>query len=207
MFAVFVQLLLIFFSAPLEHRVSEELIFIDEWKLVKEKGEIKVFVKRNAAEFGVVRIEAKIHASLQDFVSYINVAESYPEWLYSCKEGKEISRIDNEFTYYTITDLPFPFYDRVLTARSTQQRSPHVFVSNTVSIEQAVKNKDLVPVSYFKSQWVVTQESAELININFQIEMDPGGNIPAWLSNMAIDFGPYNTMSKLKEILEQKSGV
>jgi hypothetical protein len=41
----------------------------------------------------------------------------------------------------------------------------------------------------------------QTVHINYILEADPGGDIPAWLSNEFVDKGPFETFKKLGEIL------
>jgi hypothetical protein len=38
--------------------------------------------------------------------------------------------------------------------------------------------------------------------IVYFLEMDPGGSVPAWITNMFVAKGPYETFSNLAEVLK-----
>lgn len=198
-FSLYMVAFVILFSGA---EISTHSHEAEDWELVKNKNEIKIFVKKKAKDFDALRVEAKIYTNLSKFTNYLNVAKYYPDWLYSCREAGEIRKDNDTLEYYTITDMPFPFYDRILTVRSTQQIDHKRYESNSVGIPPLEENPKLVPVPFFKSQWIVEEVLPSVLFIKYSVQMDPGGNIPIWLSDLAIDIGPYNTMFALKEIVE-----
>ena len=56
---------------------------------------------------------------------------------------------------------------------------------------------------YF-SQWKVTIVNDNLLHIDYRAEVNPSGNIPAWLYNLAVTKGPNTTMQSLIERVETK---
>ena len=59
-----------------------------------------------------------------------------------------------------------------------------------------------VVISNFESSWIVTPSSADAINIEYEVAAEPGGAIPSWLYNLAVEKGPITTMINLKNLLE-----
>jgi translation initiation factor 2 beta subunit (eIF-2beta)/eIF-5 len=51
--------------------------------------------------------------------------------------------------------------------------------------------------------WFVTMASANSINIVYIFDADPGGSVPAWIVNMFVDKGPYESFKKLAAILKK----
>jgi hypothetical protein len=56
----------------------------ENWKLIKEKGDIKVFVDRKDQGFDGIKIKATIYTSLSTFIEYINNVSKYTDWVYAC---------------------------------------------------------------------------------------------------------------------------
>jgi hypothetical protein len=99
--------------------------------------------------------------------------------------------------------MPFPFYNRILTVKANQHISSNRYVTNSIAIPPITTNKKLVAVPFFKSQWIVEENSPSILTIQYTANTDPGGYIPPWLSNLAIDVGPYNTIKALKDNVER----
>ena len=51
--------------------------------------------------------------------------------------------------------------------------------------------------------WYVTMISKTLLNIVYIIDVEPGGSVPAWLANMFVDKGPYESFKKLSDVLKK----
>jgi hypothetical protein len=52
--------------------------------------------------------------------------------------------------------------------------------------------------------WKVLELPENRLEIHFQMQMDPGGNIPAWLSNMFSGDTPYFTLLELRKAMSDK---
>jgi len=51
--------------------------------------------------------------------------------------------------------------------------------------------------------WQVDVLDNGLLQISFQMQVDPGGSIPAWLVNMFTGETPYQTLSKIRELVKR----
>ena len=67
----------------------------------------------------------------------------------------------------------------------------------------AVENVVRVPKSYSKMTFTPINESK--LKVDYNIHVDPGGQIPAWIANMFSTQGPYETFKNLKDRLEDKN--
>jgi hypothetical protein len=58
--------------------------------------------------------------------------------------------------------------------------------------------KDLVKVTYSKGEWNVTTISKKSIHVNYTLELNPGGTLPAWVLNLFSTKGPLETFENIK---------
>jgi hypothetical protein len=70
-------------------------------------------------------------------------------------------------------------------------------VSSSTSYDAPVP-KDLVKVPYSKGSWSVTQLSKKTIHVDYILELDPGGSLPAWVVNLFASKGPLETFENIK---------
>lgn len=187
------------FESVTDHSYSEN------WELIKEKNDIKVYIKRQKNDFASIRIQMKIYTDLHTYVDYVNQVDKYPDWIYSCSSTNEIYRNKDVSIYSTITDMPYPFYDRILTLKSKQTVLPKYFEAHSYSIPSENPNKRYVVIPHFECHWYVKEIESSLVVIDYEAKTDPGGSIPVWLYNMGVDLGPYRSMLSLKQILESTS--
>ena len=70
-------------------------------------------------------------------------------------------------------------------------------------LPNAIPHKQgIVRIPYFNSRWDVKFDGKNTLNIVYYLEMDSGGAVPAWLVNMFIAKGPYETFSGLAKMMK-----
>ena len=65
------------------------------------------------------------------------------------------------------------------------------------------KKEGVVRVPSSAVAWRVTPTSPTEIKIEYEATLDPGGSVPAWVTNLFITKGPYETFKKLKAMLAE----
>ncbi len=179
------------------------------WRLLKEEDSIKVFVKDNPNGYKSVRMELTIHGSLASLRERLQDVDGYTDWVYRCVSATQRSAPgDSSLIYRVITDFPFPFKDRELTVRSLQKvDTDGTFYSRSSAIPSADTDGQYAIIHHFESRWKVKPVTPGNLHVVYEVTTEPGGEIPAWLYNMAVDRGPLHTMKRLKALVEEKSVV
>jgi hypothetical protein len=65
------------------------------------------------------------------------------------------------------------------------------------------EKKNIIRIPYLSSWWDVKYDGRNTLRIVYFLEVDPGGAVPAWITNMFAAKGPYETFSSLGEILKR----
>ena len=178
-----------------------------EWKKVKEKDGIEIFNRKNDnSEFKEFTSRAVIDGTVNEFLAVLYDVEALPAWGYKVKEA-ELIRRDSESlqVYYAVAKAPFPYKNRdgVYLNRFRWDPLEKTLVVDIELLEDELAEKeDLVRMKGY-GFWKVKELSADRIEVEFQMQMDPGGNIPAWLSNMFSGDTPYFTIQGLKEVMKE----
>ena len=55
-----------------------------------------------------------------------------------------------------------------------------------------------------KSLWTLIPKGNGRVDVSYELIVDPGGWIPAWLVNMTMAVGPYNTILNMREELKKE---
>jgi hypothetical protein len=179
----------------------------DDWKLDRNHEGVKIYL-RNVKGLGTKEVLGltQVHATLGALVSMAKDPENHHLWIYANKEAKFLKIInDFEWIYYNISEAPWPLRNRDLITHVKMKQDPD---SYAVRIEsegcpdylRVIKN--LVRITELKSAWVFTPKSDGIIDIQFELAIDLGGDIPAWIVNFAIDKGPFNTLQHMVEIVK-----
>ena len=170
-----------------------------KWELVKSCNNIKVYTQKVAdQQIKKVKIESVVTTTLSELVALFKDAKNHSNWVF-LNESAEIVEIADNFNwkYYSYTDTPWPvsnrdYYTSIVLLQNKIDYS--VTISSIAIPDFGPKQEDCVRISYIKSVWTLNPIGNGFVHISFELEIDPGGNIPAWLVNMAVTKGPYNTM-------------
>jgi hypothetical protein len=178
------------------------------WKLSKEKDGIKVYQSEVAhSKYKSIKVECTLEGSLDKLMAVLNDVNHLKDWVYSNKTSYIINRVSPyEFYYYTETSLPWPLSNRdvVIHLKMIKDSLNHILHVTCVSVPGLLAEKSgKVRVVRTSIDWNVTMPTSKTININYIFEVEPGGSLPAWLTNMFADKGPYESFKKLAEILKR----
>lgn len=96
---------------------------------------------------------------------------------------------------------PWPVSNRdfVVHIKITQDSNSKVIVRKIQSIPSACPQvEDHVRIIHLKAVWTITPLKNGFVNIEYQFQVEPEGNIPAWLVNLAAAEGPFETINNLR---------
>ena len=176
--------------------------------LRKEKDSIKVFTcHTDTSKFKSIVAEFSVHTSLASLSNFILNIAKYTQWQYNTVESKIIRKISNdEIIYHTVVEAPWPVTDRDMVVRiKSEMKSPTTLVITTVSESGIVPaEKELVRVPSSRAEWFVKAKTKNHLEVKYVMQIDPGGNVPAWLVNWVCANAPYQSFKNLKSKLEKK---
>ncbi len=179
---------------------------VEKWTLKKESEGIKIYTatipKSNVKALRVELTTSGTPAQLADILMNI---EKQKEWVYGTETSVVLKKISNtELIYYTEKDLPWPVINRdaVMHLKIAHNTTTHVMNISVSSVKNFLPVKeDIVRVPSSTVNWVVTPLSSNTIKIEYEVVLDPGGSVPAWVVNMCTTKGPFETFKKLKKML------
>ncbi len=177
------------------------------WQLISNRDGIRVYRahddKTRIKTFrGVTTIE------LRDFYAPIAVfddEEGLPRWLYLIRDLNELQRRSpTDRDYHVLTNLPWPVTDRDAGLHFTLGQNPQTRAIQILFRTQ----KDLVPI---QDDYVRIPEMTGHLNvlplvgknvqITFEVLVDPGGYIPAFLVNFILKDLPFVSLQRLRRII------
>lgn len=176
------------------------------WKLEKDQDDIKVFSSPVPNSiYKAIRVECILPGNFDKLIKILTDVSNFTTWIYHAKNCSLVHRIsDLEYVYFTETLLPWPM--------SNREGRIHVEI-NTDSIPEFITitghtETDFVPtdgaeaIAHYSAHWKVRMPTEKTISIEYLLELDPGGSIPAWVANMFAANGPFETFSNLGRILK-----
>lgn len=177
------------------------------WNLVKDSENIKVYIKDSKDNSEYVNLKAVTHAkgSIASFASLMHDVENYNRWMHAVKETFIVAQQDEfQFTYYMLTDFPWPANDRdaVINMRFEWNPETKTFVTISKDVEGLVPVKeDIVRVEEVKASYTFIQKSQDQIKIVYKGKIKPGIKLPDWLMEKVYHIAPFNTLKNIKEVV------
>jgi len=174
-----------------------------EWKLIKEDTGIKVFSKTVPdSKIKAIKAELILKASASQLVALLLDVNTATEWVFHTKSCVLIRKIsDSELYYYSEVSLPWPLENRDFVAHIKVFQDPKTKVvtvdAPAVPGWMAAKN-GIVRISHSVGLWIITPIDKERIKLEYSLQVDPGGVIPAWVVNTFAAQGPIESFKKMQ---------
>lgn len=184
-------------------------LMAQDWQFRKSSNDIKVYFRESSdSKIKELKITCQVKSSLAGAVTVISDATKFSEWVYECKEAKVLEGESmKDFVYYNLTDFPWPLSNREFILRcTTYQDAKTLVVYSMASAEPKVlpMDKRYVRVQLVQSNWTLKPMGNGLVQVEYYLKSDPGGNIPVWMVNLALDIGPLKSLKKFKERVESE---
>ncbi len=178
------------------------------WELKKDVDGIKVYFRESAeGPIKELRISFDVEASLSTMVAVLKDIDAFPEWIYKCSEARVIEKkSDQEVYYYSVVDFPWPLTDRDAISYSKFYQDPKTKVIHTYNTAEPglePERRHKIRVKTMDIQWTIKPLSPHKAHVDYYMLSDPGGNIPSWLINFALDRGPVQSMKAYREMVKK----
>ncbi|MBM3422461.1 MAG: cyclase [Chlorobi bacterium] len=155
---------------------------------------------------GVAEIDAPQHAVLS-LLYDIDVAT---EWVWKTREMrllKELSGDNDGRIVYQLVSAPWPLSDREIITRSQGYINPEtseVFIKLESVPDFLPPNDKYVRVPQVEGAWNILPLTENTCRVVFRLHIEPGGEIPAWLANIAVIDTPYHTMNNMRQMVKKE---
>ncbi len=176
------------------------------WEIAKDKNGIAVYTRHlEGSRFKEYKAVNFMRSSLSSLVALVDDAESYPDWIHTCSEGKLLKRISERETYkYTINEAPWPVSDRDAVVHhiiDQNHDSGVITIHITGKPFYIAKKEGLLRVERIKGFWQFIPMESGQTKVIYQVHTEPGGSIPAWLLNSIVVSQPYQTILNMKQVI------
>ncbi|MFT3823634.1 MAG: START domain-containing protein [Chitinophagaceae bacterium] len=181
----------------------------DNWTLKTDKEGIAVYMKSlENSKLKVIRVICTLPATPAQLVAVILDVNTGAEWVYSTKSSVLLKKVSpSELYYYSEVSVPWPVSNRDFVSHliATQDPVTKVVTIDGPTLPNYIPPKDgIVRVGERSSgKWVITARQPRLIHVEYTLQVDPAGSLPAWLVNLFAAKGPFETFKNLKEQLKK----
>jgi hypothetical protein len=178
-----------------------------DWELNKDKNGIKVYTaKESTSKYKDIKVEAALQGTIQKLMTILLNVGTTKGWVYGTKESYIIKKINpNEILYYSETSLPWPVSNRDVPIQMvlTPDMKNNTLKVIAAGIPNAIpEKKGVVRIPYFNATWDVRSDGKDKLHITYLLKMDPGGSVPAGVTNLFVSKGPFETFNNLSELLK-----
>ncbi|MDD5507810.1 MAG: hypothetical protein PHD25_05700 [Bacteroidales bacterium] len=179
--------------------------FADGWELVKDKNGLKIYLRpTEGSPYKTYKGEAVLTIKMEDLYKVLIDVGNYSKWVYECSESRLLSKVDNsEYTYYSLMHLPFPFDNRdMTTTMKVSFSSDTIYLATKLKKTGQVQPRGLVAIAAYDELTTLIRIDDRHVRMIMEGYFEPGGSLPAWLMNMFLSEGPYESIMKIKELFE-----
>jgi hypothetical protein len=178
----------------------------ENWKLVKDESGIKVFTKTEpGSDYKAFKSEMQVSCNIESIVEVLKNSDSINSWIVNCKGIKKLKSEENDQYYYIETSLPFPFKNRDMVYHFQYKRvnSEQVRVDVTGIPDYIPRGEGFVRLAKANGYWLLSSVDTSTTAVTYQMHVEPGGSIPAWLANPFIVNVPFSTFKELRKIVQK----
>lgn len=178
------------------------------WKLNTEKDGIKVYTSPVAdSKVKAIKVESEFNATPTQLVALLLDVKACPNWVYhtkSCTLVKQVSA--NEVYYYSEISVPWPVENRDFVGHLTATQNPEtkvVTVDGPAVPGLVAVKPGVVRISHSIGKWTIIPAGNNQIKVQYTLQVDPGGSVPAWLTNLFATDGPLQSFKSLRKQLDK----
>lgn len=177
----------------------------------KTENKIKIYMCENpASPFDIVKAKFEIKATLSQYAAFVMDVDKYPLWRYRATEARLLETISpTELLFYMKVDCPWPVSDRDLVLRLiVTQRNPYELLIVMKSEPDQIPIEDgFVRIKKSHAIMMLTRNNKGSLDADWKIDVNPAGEIPAWVANLFATQGPIATFTAARNYLESQHNL
>ncbi len=172
------------------------------WELAKKTDGITIHTRAiSGSGFKEFKAEAVIDNNLEAIVAAMQDPVVSKAMNSSTMEIKVLEESETRRVHYVASDAPWPVSDRdgvFLFEYSFLPSSGAVRVDLGCLPDYLPEKTDRVRIKKSKGYWLFTPLENGQVKVFYQLHVEPGGNIPAWLANSSVVDTPLSNISALR---------
>jgi hypothetical protein len=147
----------------------------------------------------------QVDCKVENILYVLKNTNTINSWVVNCKGVKLLETMGNDQFYYIETSLPLPFQNRdmVYHFQYTDSDSGQVKVLVTGIPDYIQPKQGIVRMAKANGYWLLTAIDTNKTAVTYQMHVEPGGLIPAWLANPFIKNVPFSTFKELRELVQK----
>jgi len=178
------------------------------WVLKENSRGIKIFTGDvETSKVKAIRVQCEVEATLSQVVAMLMDIKGSEEWLYHTSSNYIVKQVSpSDLYYYSLVNMPWPVSNRDFIAHLMVSQNPQtkvVTIDAPCNVDMVPAKPGIVRIANSKGKWILTPTGSNGVKIDYTLQADPGGLIPAWLTNMFATEGPSQSFKKFKVSLQK----
>ena len=173
--------------------------------LALDKEGIKIYLtKLDTTPFKEYKAIMTVKANIDTVAKQILDIKSLQKWNFKTRKSELIRKVsDTSWIFYMNHHLGWPVQDRdhvskVTLIKKEAEQTITIFPANNVLKEK----EGIIRLTNFKGFWYLKKISDNETLVMQQIYGNPGGSIPAFMVNMVVTKGPFESFKELRKRVE-----
>ncbi|KGO90341.1 START domain-containing protein [Flavobacterium suncheonense] len=170
-----------------------------------DKEGIKIYLtKLDTTPFKEYRAIMTVKANIDTVAKQILDIRSLQKWNFKTRKSELIRKVsDTSWIFYMNHHLGWPVQDRDHVSRVTLIKKGNEQTITIVPANNVLKEKEgIVRLTNFKGFWYLKKITEDQTLVVQQIYGNPGGSIPAFMVNMVVTKGPFESFKELRRRVE-----
>ena len=177
------------------------------WQRIAQQGNFVISMQeRTDSDLPLVKAEGVIPEHLYAILAVLSDVKRHRQWLTRMKRSELLDRPDEfNLLMYLVFDTPWPASDRDVVARIRAKLSAD---GKNVQLEMRKADatrrpprRGLVRVERFRATATLRYLDQQATWVRYEIDIDPGGWLPAWLVRWMLKRIPLKTLKRLRSQL------
>jgi len=179
----------------------------DDCALRKNQEGIKVYLcETEGSPFKTIIVSFETKGSIKSYASGVLDINNYKSWQVSINHVKILKQISKtELIYYAEIDAPWPIEQRDLIFHLKVIQHP-VSKKLTVTLKEMPsympEQEGIIRIPLAESTLTVTPITTNHLKVEYILQVNPGGDIPAFIANMFAANTPWQTFRNFRNKLE-----
>ncbi len=180
------------------------------WKMVADRNGIQVYMAHDDdARIKTFRGVTELEVHEWDvFGAHVDDYDFVASWLHMVSEIRELSRQSSTVRdIYVTTRLPWPVSDRDAPLRLTFNQDPKTYawhVHYVLMPDRVPKDPSYVRMPQMEGNITFEPLTPGRVRMTFEVVVDPGGYVPAWLANLILRDIPYFSLRRYGKVVNSE---
>jgi hypothetical protein len=175
----------------------------DGWKLKTDKDEVQVYIKAEEnSSYKSVKTVTTMRTTLSAVSAILLDVLKTPDWVYGTKQCSLLKKESpTSLYYYAEMGMPWPVSNRDFVIRISLSQNPQTKVVTVIAtnLPTYIPEKDgIVRIQRSSGRWTISPVGNGMVRVEYILQIDPGGSLPASIVNMFSYNGPFQSFKNLR---------